>query len=62
MDLRENLSTNEMKIHANSKKEMYSLLRVQGGYYLPPIQQANTDFIMWYVERSRYSFNFYSVQ
>ena len=35
----------EVSIHARSKKEIYDLLCLRGGYYLPPIEQTDKDFI-----------------
>ena len=35
----------EVSIHARSKKEIYDLLCIRGGYYLPPIEQTNRDYI-----------------
>ena len=38
-----NMKTIEMKYR--SKKEMYDILTIQGGFYLPPITQTSSDFI-----------------
>ena len=35
----------EFGIVSQSKKEVYGVLTVEGGYYLPPIEQANADYI-----------------
>ena len=35
----------EVSIHTKSKKEIYDLLRLRGGYYLPPIEQIDKDYI-----------------
>ena len=35
----------EVSVHTKSKKEIYQLLRVRGGYYLPPIEQADREYI-----------------
>ena len=38
-----NMKTIEMK--CRSIKEMYDILTIQGGFYLPPITQTSSDFI-----------------
>ena len=38
-----NMKTIETK--CRSKKEMYDILTIQGGFYLPPISQTSSDFI-----------------
>ena len=35
----------EASIYTRSKSEVYQLLRIKGGYYLPPIEQANREYI-----------------
>ena len=35
----------EFRIVSQSKKEVYDVLTIEGGYYLPPIEQANADYI-----------------
>ena len=35
----------EFGIVSQSKKEVYDVLTVEGGYFLPPIEQANADYI-----------------
>ena len=32
-------------MHTRSKREVYELLRMNGGYYLPPMEQADRDYI-----------------
>ena len=39
------LTVNEFGVIARSKKEVYDLMTVTGGYYLPTIEQANFDYI-----------------
>ena len=38
-------SVREIGIVARSKKEIYDILTVHGGYFLPPIELANSDYI-----------------
>ena len=38
-------SVREMGIVAHSKKEIYDILTVHRGYFLPPIELANSDYI-----------------
>jgi hypothetical protein len=40
-----NLNINELSIKCQSKKEVYSVLQVEGHYYLPPLAEANSDYI-----------------
>lgn len=35
----------EVSVHVRSKREVYQLMSLQGGYYLPPIEQTNRDYI-----------------
>ena len=35
----------EASVHTRSKNEIYQLLRLKGGYYLPPIEKADRDYI-----------------
>ena len=44
MDQRE-FTVHEFGIVSQSKKEVYDVLTVEGGYYLPPIELANDDYI-----------------
>ena len=38
-------TVHEFGIVSQSKKEAYDVLTVEGGYFLPPIEQANADYI-----------------
>ena len=35
----------EASVHTRSKSEIYQLLRMKGGYYLPPMEQADREYI-----------------
>ena len=35
----------EFGIVSQSKREVYDILTVEGGYYLPSIEQANANYI-----------------
>ena len=39
------LHVNQISAKANSKKEMYRILQLEGDVYLPPISQANHDYV-----------------
>ena len=39
------MNINELTVVCQSKKEMYKILQVEGGIYLPPIEQANHKFV-----------------
>ena len=39
------LTFNQFGAAARSKRETYDMLTIKGGYYLPPIDQANSDYI-----------------
>ena len=38
-------TVHEFGIVSQSKKEVYDVLTVEGDYFLPPIEQANADYI-----------------
>ena len=38
-------TVHEFGIVSQSKREVYDVLTIEGGYYLPPIEQANADYI-----------------
>ena len=38
-------TVHEFEIVTQSKREVHDILTVKGGYYLPPIEQANADYI-----------------
>ena len=44
MEQRE-FTVHEFGIVSQSKREVYDILTVEGGYYLPPIEQANANYI-----------------
>ena len=44
MEQRE-FTVHEFGIVSQSKREVYDILTVKGGYYLPPIEQANANYI-----------------
>ena len=35
----------EVSVHVRSKREIYQLMCLKGGYYLPPVEQADSDYI-----------------
>ena len=39
------ITISDIVIHAKSKKEVYHVLTVEGGLYLPPIIDANKNYI-----------------
>ena len=39
------ITINDISIHAKSKKEIYHVLTVEGGIYLPPMMDANKKYI-----------------
>ena len=42
---RQSFTVHEFGITCRSKKEVYDMLTIHGGYYLPPIEQSNADYI-----------------
>ena len=45
MDEYTKISVNQIGIKCKSKKEVYSLLTTEGGYYLPPLADTHYKFI-----------------
>ena len=45
MEKEDHINWQEASVHTSLKSEIYQLLRVRGGYYLPPIEQDNRDYI-----------------
>jgi hypothetical protein len=45
MEDQDDLIMNEMAVHAQSKKEVYQILQIEGHVFLPPISQASSDYI-----------------
>ena len=41
----EDLNIRELSVKCQSKKDMYKILQIEGGIYLPPIQQADHIFV-----------------
>ena len=41
----DSINWQEVSVHAKSNKEIYQLLRIRGGYYLPPIEQVDREYI-----------------
>ena len=41
----ETFNVKELSVKYQSKKDMYKILQVEGGIYLPPISQADHKFI-----------------
>ena len=39
------MTTNELEVICQSKKDMFKVLQVEGEIYLPPIEQSNHQFI-----------------
>ena len=56
------MNIKELAVVWQSKKDMYKILQVEGGIYLPPLEQANHLFIAQIVTReklvNRLHFNF----
>ena len=48
----------EFGIVSQSKKEVYDVLTIEGGYYLPPIEQANADYISDILSGDKMVFSF----
>ena len=42
---RKQYTVHEFGIVCHSKKEVYDILTINGGYFLPPIEQADSDYI-----------------
>ena len=43
--MEKDITISDIAIHAKSKKEVYHVLTVEGGLYLPPIIDANKNYI-----------------
>jgi hypothetical protein len=41
----ESMNTKELGVVCQSKNDMYKVLQVTGDIYLPPVEQANYEFI-----------------
>ena len=39
------ITINDIALHAKSKKEVYDVLTIEGGIYLPPIIDANRKYV-----------------
>ena len=39
------LTISEISLKARSKKEVYTILSIEGGIYLPPISDANQSYL-----------------
>jgi hypothetical protein len=39
------MTTEDVGVHARSKKELFRFIQNKGGVYLPPIEQCNYEFI-----------------
>ena len=39
------LKVQDVSIHARSKRELYRMLQLEGDVYLPPLSQANHDYV-----------------
>ena len=48
----------EFGIVSQSKKEVYGMLTIKGGYYLPSIEQANADYIFDILSGDKMAFSF----
>ena len=45
MEEEKDFMVHELGNASRSKKEVYDILTVKGGFYLPPIELANSDYI-----------------
>ena len=49
----ESLNAKELSVKCQSKKDMYRILQIEGGVYLPPISQSDHKFIAQIVTREK---------
>ena len=45
MESIKDITSSDISLKAKSKKEIYMVLKVEGGLYLPPIMNANRNYI-----------------
>lgn len=48
------ISVHEMGVAAKSKQEAYTIMVTQGGWYLPPINYCNADYIWDLIAGDKY--------